>query len=97
MTPSSLTKYPPFPNDVPTAQLSKVSLRKLMSADDAESDVLYESCKTSGFFLLDMTATPEGEDILQDVAKAFDMAETLFEMATEEKMKYSMTSGKAYG
>ncbi len=68
-----------------------------MSGDEAESDALYESCKTSGFFLLDMTDAPEGEDILQDVAKAFDMAETLFEMTIEEKMKYSMTSGKAYG
>ena len=68
-----------------------------MSGDEVESDALYEACKTSGFFLLDMTASPEGEVVLQDVAKAFDMAETLFEMAIEEKMKYSMTSGKAYG
>lgn len=97
MAPSPPSKYPPFPCDVPTAQLSKVSLRKLLSADRAESDALYESCKASGFFLLDLTATPQGEEILQDVVKAFDMAEALFELGVEEKREYSMKPGRAYG
>lgn len=97
MAPLLPTEYPPFPNDVPTAQLSKVSLRKLLSAGETESEVLWKSCMTSGFFLLDLTATPHGEDILQDVAQAFQMAEALFELELEEKTKYSMKPGRAYG
>lgn len=97
MAPSEPSTYPPFPCDVPTAQLSKVSLRKLLSADRAESDALYESCKTSGFFLLDLTATPQGEELLQDVVKAFDVAKALFDLGVEEKMVYAMKPGRAYG
>jgi isopenicillin N synthase-like dioxygenase len=92
-----LKEYPPFPSDVPTAQLSKNSLRKLLSANGAESEVLYDSCKTSGFFLLELSATPHGEEILQDVAKAFEMTEALFKLDLEEKMKYSMKPGRSYG
>jgi len=90
-------EYPPFPSDVPTAQLSKISLRKLLSANGAELEALYKSYKISGFFLLDLSATPHGEEILQDVAKAFEMAEALFKLDLEEKMKYSMKPGRSYG
>ena len=89
--------YPPFPSEVPTVHLSKVSLRKLLSAERAESDALYESCKTSGFFLLDLTATAQGEEILQDVAKAFDIARALFDLSVEETMEYAMKPGRTYG
>ena len=94
-TPTST--YPPFPSDVPTAYLPKVSLWKLLSADRAESAALYESCKMSGFFLLDLTATPQGEEILQDVLKAFDMAKALFELSFEKKMEYALKPGRTYG
>lgn len=89
--------YPPFPGDVPIAQLSRISLKKLLSDDEPESETLYKSCKVSGFFLLDLAATPEGEEILRDVTEAFEMAETLFGMDPKEKMKFFLRPGKAYG
>lgn len=47
-------------------------------------------------FLLDTTATPQGEEIFQDLVKTFDVAEELFDLELNEKMEYAMTSGK-YG
>lgn len=88
--------YSPFSSDVPTAHQSKVSLRKLLLADKAESAALYEFCKTSGFFLLDSTATPQGEEIYQNVLKAFDMAKALFELSVEERMEYATKPRRAY-
>lgn len=90
-------EYPPFPGDVPIAQLSRISLKKLLSDDEPESEALYKSCQLSGFFLLDLTATLEGEEILRDITEAFEMAETLFSMDLKEKMKFSLRPGKAYG
>ncbi len=90
-------EYPPFPGDVPVAQLSRISLKKLLSDDEPESEALYKSCKVSGFFLLDVTGTPQGEEILRDVTEAFEMAETLFGMDLKEKTKFPYKLGKAYG
>ena len=97
MASSPVSTYPPFPSDVPTAHLSKASLRKLLSDDRAKSAALYEFCKTSGFFLLDLTGKPRGEEILQDVVKVFDMAKALFQLSVEESMEYAMKAGRAYG
>lgn len=58
MAPFESLTYSSFSGDVPTAQLFKVSLQKLLAADGVESDALYEFCKTFGFFLLDLTVTP---------------------------------------
>ena len=92
-----LSDYPPFPNDIPTAKLSKISLEKLFSADQGELNALYAACMTSGFFVLDLTVIPQGVEVLTDVAQAFEMAKELFKLDLEEKMKYSMGPGKAYG
>lgn len=89
--------YPSFPIDVPTAQLSKISLEKLELADKGEREALCESCKTSGFFLLDLSTTSGGVEILQDVGKVFDMAQALFNLDLEDKVQYSMRPGRAYG
>lgn len=45
---------PPFPDDVPTAPLLRLSLQKLVSGDAQESARLWKACTELGFFYLDL-------------------------------------------
>lgn len=89
--------YPPFPNDVPNAQLSTVFLEKLLLADRAESDILYVYCKTLRFFLLDLTTTPQGGEIFRNVGKPLDFAKTLFEEKFERRWSTRRHPGEITG
>ena len=45
---------PPFPTDVPTAPLLRISLAKLLAHDVAEEEALFVACRDLGFFYLDL-------------------------------------------
>jgi hypothetical protein len=45
---------PPFPEDVPTAPLLRISLTKLTQGDSGEIDRLWQACRELGFFYLDL-------------------------------------------
>lgn len=89
--------YPSFPSDVPTAALSKLHLQKLMSVNEEESQKLFESCRKSGFFLLDLQGSPEGNTMLKDVGEMFKLTGSLFDLDTDTKMKYRLKNGTAFG
>lgn len=89
--------YPPFPRDVPIAKLSKVNLQKLVAANEEESQKLFESCRTLGFFLLDLQESQEGNTMLRDVGEMFRLAKSLFDLDTETKMDYILRNGSAFG
>lgn len=57
----SFTDLPPFPRDVPTALLVRLSLQKLLNNDVQEIKRLYDTCCDVGFFYLDLrdAASPE--------------------------------------
>ncbi|MCJ1471416.1 hypothetical protein MMC13_000055 [Lambiella insularis] len=88
---------PSFPSDVPTAQLKKLSYRNLLSDHTRESEALFDSCKTYGFFLLDLQETEEGEEVLKDVAEMFQMGKALFDLPIDTKSKYALKNGTAFG
>jgi hypothetical protein len=47
--------YPvPFPDDVPVAELEKISLSKILNGGRSECDRLFKTCTEVGFFYLDM-------------------------------------------
>ena len=48
------TDLPPFPADVPTAPLLRLSLRKLVEGDEAEEERLWRASCEVGFFYLDL-------------------------------------------
>jgi hypothetical protein len=57
---------PPFPHDVPTAPLFRLSLKKLIDHDAEEEDRLWRACCDLGFFYLDLRAgTPSKRDSFQ--------------------------------
>lgn len=88
-SPSDFANYPPFPSDVPVAQVSRISLAKLLAQDQAESSVFYESCRTTGFFLLDLQDHEDGRCLLNGTQSLRRIAEELFSLKEEEKTKYS--------
>lgn len=88
---------PPFPSDVPVATLQRIDLQKLAADDEAESLSLFQACRTSGFFLLDMSRLPLGETTLGEVGEVFKLAKALFELEADTKMRYSYRGEKAYG
>ena len=87
---------PPFPDDVPTVPLLRLSLKKLYDEDQDESRRLFQVSKDLGFFYLDLRGTPTGHSILQDVDDLFTVGEELFDLDVEEKQKYDFSAQKSY-
>ena len=90
------TINPPFPNDVPTAPLLRLSLKNLLKNDPEESNRFFQACKDLGFFYLDLRGTSIGESILSDADRLFDVGEQLFELDLEEKQKYDFSAQQSY-
>lgn len=88
-TASYFSRYPAFPDNVPIANLPRVSLGKLMANDEAESEQLFQACRESGFFLVDLRGPREGEMMLKDAEVAFDLSEKIHEVDQAELMKYA--------
>lgn len=95
-TAQGISTNPSFPDDVPTAPLLRLSLQKLLENNDEESQCLFTACKNMGFFYLDLRGTAEGESILRDANKLFDVGEKLFDLELEEKQTYDFSAQKSY-
>src|SRR5579871_1760348 len=85
---TSFTNIPPFPTDVPTAPLVRLSLSRLRSYDKEESERLFTACKELGFFYLDLSSDDAGEQVLSEADQLFNVGEKLFEIGREELGKY---------
>ena len=91
------TNYPPFPADVPTIQLDRLSLSKLKAGERTESARLFGACK-SGFFLLDLQDHVDGQRLIETVEPVFGLAEDVFNLDLSEKKQYAFQPGQAiYG
>jgi len=80
-------QLPPFPNDIPTAPLHRLSLSKLRY-DSTESDLLFSASKDLGFFYLDLTGDEDGSALLEDVERLFAFGPQLFALGKGELQKY---------
>lgn len=87
---------PPFPNNVTSAPLLRVSLSKLLKYDEEESQHLYAACKDLGFFYLDLQDSSKGQSILEDANKLFNVGEELFDLNLEDKRSYDFSEQKSY-
>lgn len=87
---------PTFPNDVPTAPLLRISLKKLLNNDQDESSHFFTACKDLGFFYLDLSGTRRGQSMLEDVDKLFDVGKELYDMPLEEKQKYNVSAATSF-
>jgi isopenicillin N synthase-like dioxygenase len=91
--------YPPFPvhDDFPTIDLETISLQKLQNSDPAEHSRMFEACKDWGFFYLELPGAPHGEVIARDADNVARVAEQIFALPVEEKLKYSLTGKDLFG
>jgi hypothetical protein len=87
---------PSFPEDVATAPLLRLSLKKLAERDEVEIQRLNAACEDLGFFYLDLQEASLVPDILDDVDELFHLGFRLFELPLEEKQKYDLSSQKSY-
>ncbi|USW52805.1 Putative oxoglutarate/iron-dependent dioxygenase, non-hem dioxygenase domain-containing protein [Septoria linicola] len=101
---------PPFPDDVPTAPLLRISLKKLLDGEPAEEERLWRACCDLGFFYLDcrtdnaINPTPssdgdqemDGNNLLSSTDSLFSLAQKVFDLPVEEKVKYDMMGEGSY-
>ena len=90
----STKELPAFPEDLPIADIPRLSLAKLLAHDANESITLYNSCKEYGFFLLDLSDAAEGRAVLVDVDNAFSASRFYFNLPLEEKLGDSLAGRK---
>jgi hypothetical protein len=88
------TANPPFPDDVTTAPLLRLSLHKLLKRDKAEVERFNRACEDLGFFYLDLEG--DGDSLLTDANELFNVAEALCDLPFEEKEKYDFSSKNSY-
>jgi hypothetical protein len=71
--------YPvPFPKDVPTVNLKKISLQKLLEGDEEEGQGLFNVLSNEGFFYLDLTTHELGRKFLDDSNLLHNIAADVF-------------------
>ena len=95
-TSESFASTPPFPDNVPTAPLVRISLEKLLNNDHDETTQCFTAYKDMGFFHLDLRGTPQGQSIVNDADKLFDVGKQLYDLFLEEKQRYDFSAHKSY-
>lgn len=87
---------PPFPADVNTAPLLRISLGKLLASDPSEIDRLYQACVEIGFFYLYLDDSDNGKTLLETAENVFGVQEKLFDLEMEEKRKFDFSKEGSY-
>lgn len=92
---------PPFPDNVPTAPLLRVSLSKLFRHDAEEEERCWRACCDLGFFYLDLatedaTEDASGETLLHHAGRLFGVMEDFFALSVEEKVSYDFANKGSY-
>ena len=97
-TTKAFEEAPPFPHDVPVYELPRFTLAKLISNDPEQSRELFEGFRAHGFALLDMQGCAEGENLLKEAEKMFEITrEVTVGLDIAEKMKFEASPKKIYG
>ncbi|KIW29087.1 uncharacterized protein PV07_04927 [Cladophialophora immunda] len=80
---------PPFPSDVPVADIATVDFDLLAQGDAEQARILLHSCQNYGFFYLSNHV---------DARFMFNLADGVFSLPLDEKLAYDMgTTGHYYG
>jgi hypothetical protein len=98
----TFTHLPPFPTDVPTAPLLRISLKNLVEGDEDEINKVWKASRELGFFYLDLRDASSadgqinGPALLKDVDALFSLGENVFDLSTAEKNKYDFVEKGSY-
>jgi isopenicillin N synthase-like dioxygenase len=77
---------PPFPDNLPIAEVSSISHKKILGGDASEINKLLESARTLGFFRVDFRESELGQQILKSANKMFQLSAQTFALPAETKM-----------
>lgn len=99
----TFTDLPPFPDNVPTAPLLRISLEKLLQNDQEEQQRCWKACCDLGFFYLDLRCSSsggehsiDGQGLLNDAENLFEVMKSFFDLNVEEKIKYDLKDQGSY-
>ena len=95
-TMNSIKEIPPFPEDIPTAPLHRLSLSKLLTHDPPEVQRLMRASEQIGFFYLDLQDSEHGRGLLDDADALFGVGEELFALDLHEKERFDFSSRGSY-
>lgn len=85
----NLPETVPFPDGYPVIELPKISLKKLLEHDQDEIRNIWNICKTTGFFYLNLNDHPKGIKLWNDGVDACWVGQaTLPKLSMEEKLAY---------
>jgi hypothetical protein len=91
---------PPFPDNVSTAPLLRISLEKLLNHDDEEHNRCWQACCDLGFFYLDLRTSQEqfidGNALLRDADRLFEVMKGFYDLDVQEKVKYDFKDQGSY-
>ncbi|KAJ5492392.1 Oxoglutarate/iron-dependent dioxygenase [Penicillium expansum] len=94
--PNNFPGIPPFPDDVTTAPLLRLSSNRLLAGDPVEHKRLFQASTDIGFFYLDLSDSEQGSSLLSDADDLFQVGERLFELSLEEKKQYDFSGQNSY-
>lgn len=82
--------YPsPFPKDVPTINLEKLSAQKLLDGDEETAQTLFRVCCNEGFFYLDLTTAARGQQFLEEANRLHHVAKDVFnDVPMDQKLAF---------
>ncbi|KAF5014091.1 hypothetical protein F66182_15051, partial [Fusarium sp. NRRL 66182] len=86
----------PFPDDIPTMPLDRLSLVKLLQHDSDEVQKFCRACEDIGFFYLDLRDQELGDSLLSTTDELFKISEQLFALDVQEKSKYDHSKKRSY-
>ncbi|EJT98998.1 Clavaminate synthase-like protein [Dacryopinax primogenitus] len=81
----SFASLPPFPNDIETAPLVTIELKKLLANDANEAARLFTCGKELGFYYLNLMGCEQGERLFYDAQRLLSLEKQFFDLPLEEK------------
>lgn len=89
-------EVPPFPDDLPVASMSTISLASLTAGEDATAKSLIAACQQLGFFLLDLNGDTVGTEIIEDIDRLFSTTQDIMNLPEEVKERYLHDAPKSF-
>ncbi|TGO44896.1 hypothetical protein BCON_0448g00050 [Botryotinia convoluta] len=81
-------QYPEFPADLNVASIPSISFNRLKNNVNEESEKLFQACQEYGFFLLELRNGDQGETLLGDAEKMFDITTSTLTIDHEVLKEY---------
>ncbi|KAG8162525.1 hypothetical protein KVR01_008290 [Diaporthe batatas] len=79
---------PPFPDDIPTASMSTISLATLRSGGEEAAKSLLAACRELGFFQLDLDGDVLGLEMMKDIDQLFVVGKVIMNLPSAVKTQY---------